>query len=137
MEVARLVEGRVAGLPAAFEVRQLSLSVAVPGRVNAFHLHPKRPQEELWCVLQGDLLVWLADLRPDSPTCGARRSCLLTDEEPGLLHIPPGVAHGYRAGAVGALLLYATNDPFDPSDPNEGRLPWDIFGRDLWEEDRG
>jgi dTDP-4-dehydrorhamnose 3,5-epimerase len=29
------------------------------------------------------------------------------------------------------------NGQFDPADPNEGRLPWDHFGAELWEPDRG
>ena len=54
-----------------------------------------------------------------------------------MLHIPTGVAHGYKAGPDGALLAYAMNSQFNIDDPNEGRLPWDHFGAELWEEDRG
>jgi dTDP-4-dehydrorhamnose 3,5-epimerase len=137
MEHLRLEGGQVEGLPVGFEVRQISLSWAVPGRINAFHLHPKRVQDELWCVIAGELKVWLVDVRKDSPTRGNKRAYLLSGEAPALLYIPSGVAHGYRAGARGATLLYAMNSQFDPRDPNEGRLPWDYFGAELWEEDRG
>ncbi len=136
-ELLRLEEGLAEGQEQPFEARQISLSQAVPGRINAFHLHPKRPQEELWCVVQGELKVWLVDVRADSPTAGARVPYLLSGEEPALLRIPPGVAHGYQAGASGALLVYVTSDPFCWDDPNEGRLPWDLFGREMWEADRG
>ncbi|MCX7782623.1 MAG: dTDP-4-dehydrorhamnose 3,5-epimerase family protein [Meiothermus sp.] len=136
MEHLRLTGGLVEGLP-PFEARQISVSWAVPGRINAFHIHPKRPQDEVWCVLEGSLLVWLVDLRADSPTRDNRRSFLLSGEAPALLYIPSGVAHGYRAGHQGALLLYAMNDQFNSTDPNEGRLPWDFFGADLWADDRG
>lgn len=137
MEYLRLGAGQVEGLGPTFEARQISVSWAVPGRINAFHIHPKRPQDEVWCVLEGSLLVWLVDLREGSPTKGHRRSFLLSGEAPALLYIPSGVAHGYRAGHQGALLLYAMNDQFNPADPNEGRLPWDFFGADLWADDRG
>ncbi|HOF17327.1 MAG TPA: dTDP-4-dehydrorhamnose 3,5-epimerase family protein [Phycisphaerae bacterium] len=137
MEHLRLTGGAVEGLPVKFELRQLSLAAAEPGRVNAFHLHPKRVQDELWCCVRGRMRVWLADVRAGSPTEGNRRCFLLSEEEPVLLHIPSGVAHGYQAGPDGALLLYAMNSQFQPDDPNEGRLPWDWFGADLWEEDRG
>ena len=136
-EILRLQAGQVEGQARPFEARQVSLSQAVPGRINAFHLHPKRPQEELWCVVQGELKVWLVDVRSGSPTEGARVPYLLSGEEPALLRIPPGVAHGYQAGAGGALLLYVTSDPFCWEDPNEGRLPWDFFGGQMWEPDRG
>jgi dTDP-4-dehydrorhamnose 3,5-epimerase len=137
MEFLRLSEGHADALPVPFQIRQVSMSWAEPGRVNAFHLHPKRIQDELWCVVTGTALVWLVDLRLESPTCNGRQRQILSGEAPGLLHIPSGVAHGYRAGTYGAILLYAASTQFDEVDPNEGRLPWDYFGADLWQEDRG
>ena len=137
LELLRLSDGSVEGLPAPFTPRQLNLAQAAPGRVNAFHLHPKEAQDDLWCVLDGILQVWLADLRAGSLTQGHKRCYLLSAEEPGWLFIPAGVAHGYRAGSAGALLLYAVNVQFNPQNPDEGRLPWDYFGASLWEEDRG
>ena len=142
MEYLRLTAGRVEGLdaggePVDFEARQVSVSQAAPGRINAFHLHPKVVQDEMWTVIAGEMLVWLVDVRADSPTHGAKRSFLLSGEQPGLLYIPCGVAHGYKAGPGGALLLYVMNSQFDPDDPNEGRLRWDHFDAKLWEEDRG
>jgi len=137
MEYARLAGGGVEGLPHPFEVRQLSVSRAEPGRVNAFHVHPNEPQNELWTVIQGQLKVWLVDCRAGCPTEGVKRAFLLSGEEPTQLHIPAGVAHGYRAGLQGALLLYAMDQQFNPQRPNEGRLPWDHFGAELWAEDRG
>lgn len=137
MEYLRLSDGRIEGLPFDFVVRQISFSRAVPHRINAFHLHPKEIQDEVWCVVEGTLMVWLVDCRAGSPTEGVRQRFILSGEEPALLHIPSGVAHGYKAGPEGALLVYVMNNQFNPSDPNEGRLPWDHFGPELWEDDRG
>ena len=137
MELFRLGGGAVTGLPTPFDLRQVSLSQAAPGRINAFHLHPKEVQDELWCVVAGVMKVWLVDLREGSPTAGNRRAIILTADAPALLHIPTGVAHGYQAGPAGALLVYAMNSQFNLADPNEGRLPWDYFGAELWEADRG
>lgn len=136
-EILRLLEGAAQDLPIAFPLRQLSFSQASPQRMNAFHIHPNAPQEELWTVLEGDLLVWLVDCRQGSPTRGNRRSFLLSGEDPSLLFIPSGIAHGYRAGSLGALLLYAATQTFDAENPNEGRIPWDHFGKELWEDNRG
>lgn len=137
LEVMRLSGGEVEGLPAPFTVRQISVSYAASGRINAFHIHPNEPQHELWMVLQGLLKVWLIDCRAGSSTEGNRRALVLSGEAPAVLHIPAGVAHGYRAGGEGALLLYAMNQQFSAENPNEGRLPWDFFGAELWEEDKG
>ncbi|GGR58918.1 LPS biosynthesis protein [Deinococcus seoulensis] len=137
MEVLRLGDGVTQHLPDELHLRQLSVSWAAPGRLNAFHLHVKAEQNELWCVLSGQLTVWLADVRAGSPTSGGLRRVILSGEQPALLHIPSGVAHGYRASVQGATLLYGMDAQFDPQDPNEGRLPWDHFGAHLWDEDRG
>jgi len=137
LEYLRLSGGKIEHLPVALEARQVSFSRAVPGRINAFHVHPKQIQDELWCVVDGVMLVWLADIRADSPTRGHRRRYVLSAEAPGMLYIPTGVAHGYKAGPDGALLVYAMNSQFNLADPNEGRLPWDHFGAELWEADRG
>jgi len=138
MECLRLSDGKIEEVVnTPFVLRQISFSYAIPGRINAFHIHTKEVQDELWCVVSGTLLVWLVDIREGSPTLGIRRRYILSGEEPGLLHIPSGVAHGYKAGHEGALLVYAMNNQFNPQDPNEGRLPWDFFGPELWEEDRG
>jgi len=137
-EYLRLEGGKVGihGAP-PISIRQISLSRAAPERINAFHIHPKLPQNELWTVVEGQLLVWLADCREGSATEGVLQKVILTGEEPVQLFIPAGVAHGYRAGPQGALLLYAMDQEFDITDPNEGRLPWDYFGAQLWEADRG
>ena len=137
MEVARFAGGAAENLPLPFELRQLSVSRAEPGRVNAFHIHPREPQNELWTVLEGQLKVWLVDLRAGSATEGQKRAFILSGEEPVQLFIPAGVAHGYQAGPAGALLLYAMDQQFNAQEPNEGRLPWDFFGAELWAEDRG
>jgi dTDP-4-dehydrorhamnose 3,5-epimerase len=137
MEFARFGAGVLEGSPTNFEMRQTSVSFAEAGRINAFHIHTKKPQNEIWTVIHGQLLVWLVDCRHDSSTPGLKRSVVLSGEQPMHLHIPAGVAHGYKAGSSGAMLLYAMDQQFDITDPNEGRLPWDVFGAALWDEDKG
>ena len=140
VELLRLSDGRVDAVTQEGDVmqpRQVSAAYAAPGRINAFHLHPKRGQSELWCVLRGALMVWLIDTRAGSRTEGVKQRVILTDEEPALLLIPADVAHGYRACQDGALLFYVADQQFDPANPDEARLPWDYFGAQLWEDDRG
>ena len=137
MEYLRLDENGVQHLPAPLTPRQISVSWAAPGRVNAFHIHVKEEQNEIWCVLAGQLTIWLVDCRADSPTKGVKRKLVLSGEQPMMVHIPSGVAHGYQAADQGATLLYTMDAQFNIDDPNEGRLPWDFFGAELWAEDRG
>ena len=137
MEYLRLDEAGTQHLPGQLQPRQISVSWAAPGRINAFHIHVKEQQNEIWCVVSGQLTVWLADCRKGSPTLGVKRKLVLSGEQPMLVYIPSGVAHGYQASDAGATLLYTMDAQFNLADPNEGRLPWNFFGEDLWAEDRG
>ena len=42
-----------------------------------------------------------------------------------------------QAGEQGATLIYSMDAQFNMADPNEGRLPWNHFGDELWAEDMG
>ncbi|AWN24528.1 dTDP-4-dehydrorhamnose 3,5-epimerase [Deinococcus irradiatisoli] len=137
MEYLRLGEEGVQNLPGVLVPRQISVSWAAPGRINAFHIHVKQEQNEIWCVLSGQLVIWLVDCREGSATLGVKRKLVFSGEQPMLVHIPSGVAHGYQAGDQGATLIYTMDAQFDLADPNEGRLPWNFFGDELWAEDRG
>jgi dTDP-4-dehydrorhamnose 3,5-epimerase len=137
VEYVRLNNGTVQNVPSALEVKQISVSYAEAHRINAFHIHIKLEQNEIWTVIQGQLMIWLVDLRKGSSTAGVRRKVILSGEQPMQLYIPSGVAHGYKAGLEGATLMYAMDQQFNLADPNEGRLPWDFIGPELWLENRG
>lgn len=137
MEYARLSNSKFENTPTALEPRQISVSSAEAGRINAFHIHTKLEQNEIWTVIHGQLMVWLIDCRAGSTTAGVKRKVILSGEQPIQLYIPSGVAHGYKAGSAGATLMYTMDQQFNLQDPNEGRLPWDQFGLELWNEDRG
>ena len=134
MEHLCITEGAVEELT-PYTLRQVSGTA--PGRINAFHTHPKVGQSELWTVVEGQLLIWLVDCRAGSPAEGVRRPFVLSGEEPALLHLPAEVAHGYKSGPEGAAHLYAMDRQFNLQAPDESRLPCNAFGIQLWEEDRG
>ena len=137
-ELARLTDGRVEGL-ADFTVRQVNYSELAPGTIKAFHLHVR--QTDVWYVPPGDrMLVVLLDTRQGSRSEGARMRLVLGDGASRLLRIPPGVAHGVRnLGPATGRVIYFTDVHFsaEPSSCDEGRLPWDFAGADVWEVTRG
>jgi dTDP-4-dehydrorhamnose 3,5-epimerase len=137
-ELARLTDGRTDGL-ADFTVRQVNYSELAPGTIKAFHLHVR--QTDVWYVPPGDrMLVVLLDTRQGSRTEGARVRLVLGDGASRLLRIPPGVAHGVRnLGPATGRVIYFTDVHFsaEPSSCDEGRLPWDFAGADVWEVTRG
>jgi dTDP-4-dehydrorhamnose 3,5-epimerase len=137
-ELARLTDGSVDGL-AGFTLRQVNFSELAPGAIKAYHLHVR--QTDVWYVPPGDrMLVVLLDVRQGSRTEGARMRFVLGDGASRLLRIPPGVAHGVRnVGAQPGRVVYFTDAHFsaEPSSCDEGRLPWDFAGADVWEVTRG
>ena len=110
-----------------------------PGAIKAFHLHVR--QTDVWYVPPGDrMLIVLLDVRQGSKSEGARMRFVLGDGASRLLRIPPGVAHGVRnVGTQPGRIVYFTDIHFsaEPSSCDEGRLPWDFAGADVWEVARG
>jgi dTDP-4-dehydrorhamnose 3,5-epimerase len=137
-ELARLTDGRADGL-AELVVRQINVSELAPGVIKAYHVHVR--QTDVWYVPPGDrMLVVLLDVRQGSKTEGVRMRFVLGDGLSRLLRIPPGVAHGMRnIGTEPGRVVYLTDLHFsaEPSSCDEGRLPWDFAGPEIWEPTRG
>ena len=137
-ELARLADGRAAGL-GDFTVRQVNYSEMAAGAIKAFHLHSR--QTDVWFVPPSDrMLVVLLDVRKGSRTESVRQRVMLGNGASRLLLIPPGVAHGVRnLGETTGRLVYLVDLHFttEPASCDEGRLPWDFAGTDVWEITRG
>jgi dTDP-4-dehydrorhamnose 3,5-epimerase len=119
LEMLRLGQG-LAAFPSS--TLQISAALGYPGTIKAFHYHLR--QTDLFVPAFGQLQVALVDLRRGSATWGVRNTLYVGVLRPWRLLIPPGVGHGYKVlGAEPAMLLYATDRFYDPSD--EGRIPHD------------
>lgn len=103
---------------------QSSMSKSYPGVIKAFHYHEK--QDDIWFFPVGNAQVVLHDLRPDSPTKGQTDVFYMGEDNPLVVVIPTGVAHGYRVlGNEPACIVYYTTESYDPKAPDEKRLAWD------------
>ncbi|HKC98080.1 MAG TPA: dTDP-4-dehydrorhamnose 3,5-epimerase family protein [Methylomirabilota bacterium] len=137
-ELARLT----GGAPQAFrdfEVRQINYSEVEPGAIKAFHLHQR--QTDVWYVPPSDrMLVVLLDVRQGSKTEGTRMRLTMGAGGSRMVRIPPGVAHGVRnLAASPGRIIYFTDVHFslEPATCDEGRLPWDYAGAEIWDVTRG
>ncbi len=136
-ELARLDEsGGLLAVP-DFKVRQVNRSEMEPNSVKAFHLHYN--QDDIWFVPPSErLLVGLVDTRKGSATSGAIMRFVLGANKPRLLFIPRGVAHGVaNLTNKTQTLIYFVNQHFSAGKPDEQRLPWDVFGKEFWEMQKG
>ncbi len=137
-ELGRLAEGKHPQLP-GFVVQQVNYSEMEAGAIKAFHLHHR--QTDVWYVPPGDkILLILHDCRAGSPTEGQTRRMVLGDGTSLLVRIPPGVAHGARnLGTRTGRIIYFVDLHFsaESGECDEGRLPWDHLGAEVWEVEKG
>lgn len=95
-----------------------------PELIKAFHWHER--QWDYWDIVAGNARVVLVDLREGSPTVGRIQTVMLGENAPRMVAIPPFVAHGYQAVDLrDVVLTYYVTEPYDPDDPDEGRIAWD------------
>lgn len=137
-ELGRLLGGQHQQL-AGFEVKQINYSTMEPGVIKAYHMHHR--QTDVWYVPPHDkMLLVLHDARAGSPTEGVTMRRVLGDGNSQLVRIPPGVAHGVRnIGQTQGRIIYFVDLHFSPDkdECDEGRLPWDHLGAEIWEIQRG
>jgi len=133
-ELGRFTAGAHDAFP-GFTLAQVNYSEIEPGALKAFHLH--RRQTDIWYVPPDDkLLLILVDVRAGSPTERASTRLILGDGASRLVRIPPGVAHGVRnLTRARGRIIYLVDVKFSPApaESDEGRLPWDYLGADIWE----
>ena len=88
--------------------------------IVAWHKHEK--QTDYWVCLKGSLKVGLST--------GEGSYCFeyLSDKNPRVLEIIPGVYHGYKALEAGTILAYYVTKKYDPDD--EHRAEIGSFGED-------
>jgi dTDP-4-dehydrorhamnose 3,5-epimerase len=119
LEVLRLGNGIAGEFDPA--TTQISAALSYPATIKAFHYHLE--QTDYWVPAQGMFQVALVDLRPSSPTYGAKNTLYVGALRPWQILIPPGVGHGYKViGQQAAMLVYVTNRFYNPAD--EGRIAW-------------
>jgi len=137
-ELGRLTAG-MHGQLEGFEAKQINYSEVEPDAVKAYHMHHR--QTDVWYVPPHDkLLLVLHDCRNGSPTENTTMRFVLGDGRNRLVRIPPGVAHGTKnlARAVGRI-IYMVDVLFspEPGECDEGRLPWDFLGAEIWDVVKG
>ena len=103
---------------------QTAITKTYPGVIKAFHWH--EDQDDLWYIAQGMARVVLYDRRPDSPTYEVTQVIYAGEDNPLLIYIPTGIAHGYQVlGNKPLLLFYHVTKSYDPANPDEERIPFD------------
>ena len=114
----------------SWEIIQSNRSDSKAGVLRGLHYHFH--QVDYWYVVNGKIRACLADIRPDSPTCGATQAIEMGEENQLGIFIPVGVAHGFVT-LTDATLTYVVDRYYDGADehgvawndPDLG-LPWGV-----------
>lgn len=97
--------------------------------IRAFHKH-----EKLWdyfFISHGGGKFILVDDREDSPTYKEMNTFILSQRNPSLLVVPPGVYHGWMSLEDDTQMVSTASEIYNREDPDEVRIPPDSFG-DVW-----
>lgn len=102
-----------------------------PGTVRAWHRHAV--MWDHFCIVAGSALFQFVDDEPGGTEVCAPYKIVATDRKPVVLHVPPGVWHGWMALEPNTLLLSIASQPYmghgrTLEKPDEERLPADSFG---------
>jgi dTDP-4-dehydrorhamnose 3,5-epimerase len=111
MELYKSSEFKAAGLTENFVQDNYSISAKGILRGLHFQRNPKA-QGKLVMPLEGMIYDVCVDLRVGSPTYRKWIGLTLSSEQPELLYLPVGCAHGFVVLSERALFLYKVTDEF-------------------------
>jgi len=98
-----------------FEYNSIALSSNDhAGTIRGLHFQSEPfTEEKIIACLYGKIFDVAVDLRSGSPTFRKWGSITLSSEEPRIIFLPKGVAHGFQTLEKKTVLLYALSAPFN------------------------
>lgn len=101
--------------------------------VRAFHKHEHLI--DYFTIVHGEAKFILVDDRPESPCFGTMQIINVSELRYRMITVPTGVFHGWK-GSYNTILVSVANELYMGQDRkgvlDEERIPWDIFGSDIW-----
>lgn len=105
------------------EVLQTSYSETKPGIIKAWHIHD---YWEVWCIVKGEAMVALHDMRANSPTKGETQVIYTGEDNMMVIAIPGEVAHGYKPlGKKNMGIIYHASEAYNPKNITIRTIPFD------------
>ncbi len=114
------------------------------GSVRGMHFQyaPKAEKKIIKCI-KGKVYDVIVDLRRESKTFLKWHAIELSDEQPQLLYVPHGFAHGFQALQDDVEMLYMHTEYYSPEhqgkirfDDPQLKISWPVDIADVSEEDR-
>jgi len=92
------------------------------GVLRGLHYQIQNPQGKLVRVVAGEIFDVAVDLRRNAKTFGKWVGTSLSADQPLMIWVPPGFAHGYLVLSDSADVLYKTTDYYAPQ--HERSILW-------------
>ena len=107
------------------------------GMVRAWHGHQKE-EKYIW-VSRGIVEVKIipySERYPDDKELARLyfSTLVLSSFKPSLLHISAGYYNGFKTLTDDAVIQFYSTSTLEESKEDDFRLPWDYFGKEIWEE---
>ena len=116
----------------AFESKEEYYTLSGKNVIRGMHFQlPPYDHDKIVTCIQGEALDVLLDLRTGNGY-GACCAISLSAEDPCLIFVPRGVAHGFASLRAGTIMSYKTSSEYAPA--HDAGVRWDSFGFD-WKLD--
>jgi dTDP-4-dehydrorhamnose 3,5-epimerase-like enzyme len=120
--------------PPANNIQQVYLVMNTHDTIRGYHKHAELV--DYFTIVHGNAVFVFYDDRPGSPTYGHLKKINATDRKLSTIFVPAGVFHGWKAEA-GTILISSANQLYKGVDKDkpadEVRIPWDTFGKEIWD----
>lgn len=104
------------------------------GVVKCWHLHEVHTDQ--FAISRGKVQVTLVDVREESPSFKHVNVFFLGSLNPGIVRIPPGLLHGWKALSGPEIVVFNfQSHVYDPAD--EYKFPWNCVLEDVWQPKNG
>ena len=97
------------------EFVQDNVSHSAKGVVRGLHYQSPQAQGKLVRVIKGKIFDVVVDIREGSPNYGQHLGIELSMEDPSMLYIPQGFAHGFMALEDHTEVMYKVTDYYAPN----------------------
>lgn len=121
----------LASLGLETEFPESFLTTSRRGVIRGMHFQiPPADHAKLVCCVTGRARDGLVDLRKGSPTFGKSISFILSPDDPAVLYIPRGVAHGFAAHTDDTRMWYLVSSVHAPA--MDAGIRFDSVDIDWW-----
>jgi len=100
---------------------QTNISKSQAGVFRGLHYQYDEPMGKMITCLSGEIVDFWMDVREGSPTYGQVGHLKLTADEPTLLYLPPGFAHGFYS-VTDSVIKYECTSYYNKN--GEGAISW-------------